>query len=96
MLNVGEYVRVVERLRLGVERVLVELDRDARFVQGRAEKKFLEIAAEREKLEQQENAAKLGICDGLRSCQDAAGLEVIRAIREIESTMLEWKSRSST
>ncbi|KAH7110421.1 hypothetical protein B0J13DRAFT_416398, partial [Dactylonectria estremocensis] len=80
LLQVEEYLGVINKLRLHIERVLIELGQNNRFLQVRAEEKKSEIAVERAMLDQLEKATIAETRKGVEEYQALAGSEVMKAI----------------
>ncbi|KAF4433439.1 hypothetical protein FACUT_8167 [Fusarium acutatum] len=80
VLEAGDYLHVIEKLRSDVETYLGELHLTTMLKQVRVEKELAEIAAESKKLQQRRERVKAAIVPWMKQRQEEAGSRVLEAI----------------
>ncbi|CVL09120.1 uncharacterized protein FMAN_14245 [Fusarium mangiferae] len=80
VLEAGDYLHVIEKLRGDVEKYLGELHLTTMLKQVRVEKELAEIAAESKKLQQRRERVEAAILPWMKKCQEVTGSRVLEAI----------------
>ncbi|KAI3570799.1 hypothetical protein IWW34DRAFT_773814 [Fusarium oxysporum f. sp. albedinis] len=80
VLEAGDCLHIVKKLRGEVEKSLGELHSTTMFERVRVEKELAEIAAESKKLQQRRERVKAAIVPYMKQCQEVAGSSVLEAI----------------